>query len=87
MSEMPLPEGERLAEVAREAAVSGQVVYLTDHGRRLAAIVPASLAELLEPAGEATSGRRVLKALAAGRSGQHDISERIEEILRAEVTP
>jgi hypothetical protein len=63
------------------------VVYLTDHGRRLAAIVPASLAELLEPAGEAASGRRVLKALAAGRSGQHDVSERIEEILRAEVTP
>lgn len=27
---MPLPEGEHLAEVAREAAASGEVVYLTD---------------------------------------------------------
>ncbi|SBW25351.1 hypothetical protein FDG2_4511 [Candidatus Protofrankia californiensis] len=87
MTEMPLPEGERLALVAREAAESGQVVYLTDHGRRLAAIVPASLAEFLERGGEGRSGRRVLSARAAGRSGRHDISERIEEILASEVTP
>ena len=82
---MPLPDGERLAEVARETAASGEVMYLTDHGRRLAAIVPASLAERLEPTGDRT-GRRVLRALAAGHSGRSDISERIEEILRAEVT-
>lgn len=30
-------------------------------------------------------GRRRLMAAAAGRSGQSDVSERIEEILRAEV--
>ena len=30
-------------------------------------------------------GRRRLGAAAAGRSGQHDVSERIEEILAAEV--
>jgi len=84
---MPLPEGEHLAEVAREAAASGEVVYLTDHGQRLAAIVPAILAELLERGGEMTHGRRVLSARAAGRSGRHDISEHIEEILRSEVTP
>jgi hypothetical protein len=87
MTEMPLPEGEQLAVVAREAAESGQVVYLTDHGRRLAAIVPASLAEVLERGAEARGGRRVLGARAAGRSGRHDISERIEEILASEVTP
>ncbi|OHV69574.1 hypothetical protein [Pseudofrankia sp. BMG5.36] len=85
MTEMPLPEGEQLTLVAREAAESGQVVYLTDHGRRLAAIVPAGLAELIER-GEARGGRRVLGARGAGRSGQHDISERIEEILANEVT-
>ncbi len=85
MTEMPLPEGESLTEVAREAAVSGQVVFLTDRGRRLAAIVPADLAELLERTGEAAPGRRVLGARAAGRSGRHDVSERIEEILRSEV--
>jgi len=84
VTEMPIPEGERLAEVARDAARSGQVVYLTDRGERLAAIVPARLAALLEGGG-ATGGRRVLGARGAGRSGQRDISERIEEILRSEV--
>ncbi len=84
---MPLPEGEQLTQVARDTAVSGQVVYLTDRGQRLAAIVPAGLAELLERSGEMPAGRRVLGARAAGRSGRHDISERIEEILRSEVTP
>jgi hypothetical protein len=84
---MPLPDGEQLAAVAREAAASGQVVYLTDGGRRLAAIVPAGLAELLDQGGRVVGGRRVLGARAAGRSGHDDISERIEEILRSEVTP
>ena len=32
-------------------------------------------------------GRRNLGAAAAGRSGQSDISERVEEILAGEVTP
>ena len=31
--------------------------------------------------------RRRLRAAAAGRSGRSDVSERIEEILRAEVSP
>lgn len=86
VTEMPIPEGEQLSTVARHAARSGEVVYLTDHGRRLAAIVPAGLAELLDR-GEGTPGRRVLGAKAAGRSGRHDISERIEEIFGSEVTP
>jgi antitoxin (DNA-binding transcriptional repressor) of toxin-antitoxin stability system len=81
---MPIPDDERLAEAVREAAASGKVIYLTDHGQRLAAIVPAGLAALLER-GEAGPGRRTLGARAAGRSGQSDISERIEEILRSEV--
>jgi hypothetical protein len=69
MTETPLPEGEQLAEVAREAAASGEVVYLTDRGQRLAAIVPARLAELLERIGR-SPGRRVLGARTAGRSGR-----------------
>lgn len=81
---MPLPDDDELSAIAREAAASGEVVYLTDRGRRLAAIVPAELAEVLERRAD-TGGRRVLGARAAGRSGQHDISERIEEILRSEV--
>jgi antitoxin (DNA-binding transcriptional repressor) of toxin-antitoxin stability system len=86
VTEMPIPEGEQLSAVARDAARSGEVVYLTDRGRRLAAIVPAALAELLDRR-EGTPGRRVLGARAAGRSGRHDISERIEEIFGSEVTP
>lgn len=43
-----MPDGERLAEAVREAATSGKVIYLTDHGQRLATIVPAGLAALLE---------------------------------------
>jgi hypothetical protein len=38
---------ERVAEPAREAA-QGQVVYITDRGRRLTAMVPAELAAGLE---------------------------------------
>jgi predicted transcriptional regulator len=34
-----------------------------------------------------TGGRRKLSAAAAGRSGHSDISERIEEILAAEIAP
>jgi antitoxin (DNA-binding transcriptional repressor) of toxin-antitoxin stability system len=81
---MPIPDDDQLAAVAREAARSGQIVYLTDHGQRLAAIVPASLAALLER-GDQPGGRRVLGARAAGRSDQRDVSERIEEILRSEM--
>ena len=59
MAEPPLPDGEHLADVVREAAASGTVVYLTDRGERLAAIVPAHLAELLERASPpGTSGTR-----------------------------
>jgi hypothetical protein len=43
-----------LTEAAREAAASGEVIYLTDHGQRLAAIVPAHLAELLERGSDLT---------------------------------
>ena len=41
--------------------------------------------EALEAYLVGSSGRRRLGAAKAGRSGQHDVSERIEEILTAEV--
>lgn len=48
MSEIPLDEASReVSDAARDAA-RGQVVYLTEHGVRLAAIVPAELAAELE---------------------------------------
>ena len=43
----------QLADIVNEAAYEGTVTYLTRHGRRLAAIVPAEAAEALECAGDA----------------------------------
>jgi antitoxin (DNA-binding transcriptional repressor) of toxin-antitoxin stability system len=46
--EIPLDEAPReIAAVAR-AAARGEIVYLTEHGQRLAAVVPPELAAELE---------------------------------------
>lgn len=50
-------------------------------GSTVSALTRASIEAYLG----ATSGRRKLIATAAGRSGSHDVSVRIEEILRDEV--
>lgn len=48
MSEMPIGEaGQHLAEVAERTKETGEVVYLTDRGRRVAAVVPVADAEAL----------------------------------------
>ncbi|HTT54632.1 MAG TPA: hypothetical protein VMH35_24840 [Streptosporangiaceae bacterium] len=47
MSELPLDDGPDVTAAARDAA-RGHVVYLTEHGERLAAIVPAEFAAVLE---------------------------------------
>jgi antitoxin (DNA-binding transcriptional repressor) of toxin-antitoxin stability system len=47
MSELPLEDAPDVVGAAHEAA-RGQVVYLTEHGERLAAIVPAEFAAALE---------------------------------------
>lgn len=45
VTELPIDDAAELAGAAHAAAERGQVVYLTDpQGRRLAAIVPASVA-------------------------------------------
>jgi len=48
MSEIPLDEASREVSEAAHDAARGQVVYLTEHGVRLAAIIPAELAAELE---------------------------------------
>jgi antitoxin (DNA-binding transcriptional repressor) of toxin-antitoxin stability system len=54
MSEMPISEASgHLDEVADESAATGEVIYLTRDGRRLAAIVPAGLAAEIEAAEDA----------------------------------
>ena len=54
MSEMPISEASgHLDEVADESAATGEVIYLTRDGRRLAAIVPVELATEIEAAEDA----------------------------------
>lgn len=54
MSEMPISEASgHLDEVANESAATGEVIYLTRDGRRLAAIVPVEVAAEIEAAEDA----------------------------------
>jgi prevent-host-death family protein len=51
---MPISEASgHLDEVADESAATGEVIYLTRDGRRLAAIVPADAADEIEAAEDA----------------------------------
>jgi antitoxin (DNA-binding transcriptional repressor) of toxin-antitoxin stability system len=47
MSDLAIESTPAVAEPAREAA-SGEVIYITEHGERIAGIVPANLAVALE---------------------------------------
>lgn len=72
MSEVPLDEVPSEVTAAAHDAARGQVVHLTEHGRRLAAIVPAEIAaemesmspeafrELLEDFADAEAARQAL---------------------------
>jgi len=51
-------------------------------GVTIADVTPTALEQHLGP-----GGRRRLGAAASGHSGQSDVSERIEEILAAELAP
>ena len=48
MREIPLDEAPREIAAAARAAARGEIVYLTEDGQRLAAIVPPELAAELE---------------------------------------
>jgi hypothetical protein len=48
--EIELPRGSTVFEHFLQVALSGGVLYLTRHGRRVAAIVPADVAESFEAA-------------------------------------
>ena len=87
MSELPVDGAPGVAGAARDAA-RGHVVYLTERGERLAAIVPAEFAEALEGMSEADS-RDLLEDLAdaaAARASLADPGESVPwEQVRAEV--
>jgi antitoxin (DNA-binding transcriptional repressor) of toxin-antitoxin stability system len=83
MSELPV-EG---APGVAGAAARGHVVYLTEHGERLAAIVPAEFAEALEGMSEQDT-RELLEDLADARGarGARGPGESVPwEQVRAEV--
>jgi antitoxin (DNA-binding transcriptional repressor) of toxin-antitoxin stability system len=77
MSQLPVEDAPGVTDAAHEAA-RGQVVYLTEHGETLAAIVPAEFAaalegmtpeqaaELLEDLADAADARESLAELDAG---------------------
>jgi hypothetical protein len=73
MSELPVDTAPGVAEAADEAA-RGEVVYLTRNGQRLAAIVPAEFASVLEgiAPGEA---REVREDLAGPATAGQELTE------------
>ena len=77
--EVEIPEGSPALDQVVDAATAGTVTYLTREGQRLAAIVPAELAEFLlpEPAVEdddpglsADKSRRRLEVVARAQGVQ-----------------
>jgi antitoxin Phd len=80
MSEIPLDRAPGDVAAAAHDAARGKVVYLTERGERLAAIVPAELAaelekltpeefhELLEDFADAQAAREALAEIEAGAS-------------------
>jgi hypothetical protein len=73
MSELPVDETPGVAGAAHDAA-RGHVVYLTEHGERLAAIVPAEFAEALEGLSEEDT-RELLEDLADAALARESLAE------------
>lgn len=59
-----------LGPVTSRAEYSGEITYLTKHGHRAAAVVPAAGAELLEQIEDLIDGQAVRSALADLDSGR-----------------
>lgn len=61
MSEMPISEASgHLDEVANESAATGEVIYLTRDGHRLAAIVPVEVAAGIEAAADIAAAQAAM---------------------------
>jgi antitoxin (DNA-binding transcriptional repressor) of toxin-antitoxin stability system len=76
MTELPLESTPDVAAPAHEAA-RGQVVYITERGERVAAIVPPSMAAVLERLSADVLDE--LAGVAAG-SGADDIAGLLEDL-------
>ena len=72
-SEMTVSQGRAdLGAVTARAEFGGETTYLTKHGHRAAAVVPAASAELLEQLEDLIDARRVETALANLNSGNDE---------------
>lgn len=78
MSELPVDGTPGVAGAARDAA-RGHVVYLTERGQRLAAIVPAEFADALDGLNE-KDARELLEDLADAAEARQSLAEPGESI-------
>jgi hypothetical protein len=83
MSEVPLDQVPGVATAAHDAA-RGEVVYLTENGERLAAIVPAEFAAALEGMTPAEA-REMLEDLADAAAARRALQEPGADIPAAQV--
>lgn len=65
---------DHLAEVVSRAAYAGRITYVTRRGQRLAAIVPAEMAEAIERAEDADDIAAAREALARIDAGDKPVS-------------
>jgi TorA maturation chaperone TorD len=73
MSELSVYAAPGVADAAHEAAL-GEVVYLTENGQRLAAIVPAEFAAALEKM-TPREARELLEDLAGAAAARQELTE------------
>jgi len=83
VSQLPLEDAPGVVDAAHEAA-RGQVVYLTEHGKWLAAIVPAEFAAVLEGM-TPEQARELLEDLADVAIARQAIAEPGEDIPAEQV--
>ncbi|MDX5460151.1 type II toxin-antitoxin system prevent-host-death family antitoxin [Micromonospora tulbaghiae] len=70
-AELPISDArDRLADVVSRAYYAGRITYVTRRGQRLAAIVPAELAEAIERAEDAADVSAARDALARIDAGE-----------------
>lgn len=80
MTAEPLPEmsisaaRDDLADVVSRAHHAGRITYVTRRGKRLAAIVPAEMAEAIERAEDAADVAAAREALARIDAGEETVS-------------
>jgi prevent-host-death family protein len=65
---------DHLADVVSRAAYAGRITYVTRHGQRMAAIVPAEMAEAIERGADAADVAAAREALARIDAGDKPIS-------------